>query len=266
MFGHKAFATPKPVRLIQRIVQLATGPEDLVLDAFAGSGTTGHAVLAQNALDGGNRRFVLVEMDETIARTVTAERVRRAAEGYAFTGTARTELLRKPLTLTALRRMPETLAEAARLREGFADRFDRFEEKADKGAYALYGVSDVAEMKAGLGGSFRYARLGPPLVDGENRLAAGVTRDDVARFVFFAATGTPLVAAPAGGALVGVHGALAVYLLGTNGDGVLTGRTLAALPAHDGPRVVFGTASRVAAPDLRAAGVEFRQIPYALPC
>lgn len=54
----------------------------MVLDSFAGSGTTGHAVLKQNAEDGGNRRFILVEMDEGIAGNVTAERVRRAATGY----------------------------------------------------------------------------------------------------------------------------------------------------------------------------------------
>jgi adenine-specific DNA-methyltransferase len=76
------FITPKPTRLIQRILQIATDKDSLILDSFAGSGTTGHAVLKQNAEDGGNRRFILVEMDEAIARNVTAERVRRVAQGY----------------------------------------------------------------------------------------------------------------------------------------------------------------------------------------
>lgn len=58
----------KPVELIQRILQLATSPgsEDIVLDFFSGSGTTAHAVLAQNAIDGGNRRFIAVQVDETL--------------------------------------------------------------------------------------------------------------------------------------------------------------------------------------------------------
>ncbi|MDY0147465.1 MAG: hypothetical protein RBR56_05375, partial [Halothiobacillus sp.] len=56
--------------------------DSLILYSFAGSGTTGHAVLKQNAEDGGNRRFILVEMDENIAQNVTRERVRRVAEGY----------------------------------------------------------------------------------------------------------------------------------------------------------------------------------------
>jgi site-specific DNA-methyltransferase (adenine-specific)/adenine-specific DNA-methyltransferase len=76
------FATPKPTRLIQRILQIATDKDSLILDSFAGSGTTAHAVLKQNAQDGGNRRFILVEMEPHIARNVTAERVRRVAEGY----------------------------------------------------------------------------------------------------------------------------------------------------------------------------------------
>ena len=53
-----------------------------ILDNFAGSGTTGHAVLALNAEDGGNRRFILAEIDKEIAYTVTAERLRRASNGY----------------------------------------------------------------------------------------------------------------------------------------------------------------------------------------
>lgn len=76
------FATPKPSLLIQRILQIATDKDSLVLDSFAGSGTTGHAVLKQNAEDGGCRRFILVEMDEGIAQNVTAERVKRVSTGY----------------------------------------------------------------------------------------------------------------------------------------------------------------------------------------
>lgn len=83
IFGTQtAFETPKPTRLIQRILQIATDKDSLVLDSFAGSGTTGHAVLKQNSIDGGNRRFILVEMDEKVVQNVTAERVRRVAQGY----------------------------------------------------------------------------------------------------------------------------------------------------------------------------------------
>ena len=74
--------TPKPTRLIQHLLRIATDKDSLTLDSFAGSGTSGHAVLKQNAEDGGNRRFILVEMDQSIAQNVTAERVKRVATGY----------------------------------------------------------------------------------------------------------------------------------------------------------------------------------------
>ncbi len=76
------FITPKPTTLIQRILQIATDPasDDLVLDSFAGSGTTGQAVLAQNRADGGSRRFILIEQED-YASTLTAERVRRVIAG-----------------------------------------------------------------------------------------------------------------------------------------------------------------------------------------
>ncbi|HMT79613.1 MAG TPA: site-specific DNA-methyltransferase [Azonexus sp.] len=76
------FVTPKPTALIQRILQIATDKDSLILDSFAGSGTTGHAVLKQNAEDSGCRRSIMVEMDEDIARSLTAERVKRVATGY----------------------------------------------------------------------------------------------------------------------------------------------------------------------------------------
>ncbi len=76
------FDTPKPTRLLQRIIQIATDKDSLVMDSFAGSGTTGHAVLAQNKADGGSRRFILVEMDKEICSNVTAQRLARASQGY----------------------------------------------------------------------------------------------------------------------------------------------------------------------------------------
>ncbi|MFZ4682614.1 MAG: site-specific DNA-methyltransferase, partial [Terrimicrobiaceae bacterium] len=76
-----SFMTPKPKELIQRILEIATKPGDLILDTFAGSGTTAHAVLASNSVSA-ERRFILCEIDEKIASDITAERVRRVAQGY----------------------------------------------------------------------------------------------------------------------------------------------------------------------------------------
>jgi len=80
--GAPPFETPKPVQLIRRILEVATDKGALVLDSFAGSGTTGHAVLEMNKEDGGDRRFILVEMEPDICRQVTAERLKRVVEGH----------------------------------------------------------------------------------------------------------------------------------------------------------------------------------------
>ena len=74
------FVTPKPSALVQRILQIATDSDSIVLDSFAGSGTTAQAVLALNAADGGTRRFLLVECEKYV-NDITAERVRRAISG-----------------------------------------------------------------------------------------------------------------------------------------------------------------------------------------
>jgi site-specific DNA-methyltransferase (adenine-specific)/adenine-specific DNA-methyltransferase len=76
------FITPKPLRLIDRILQISSGADDLILDSFAGSGTTGQAVMQANHRDGGSRRFVLVELEPEISRNVAAKRVRQSLEGY----------------------------------------------------------------------------------------------------------------------------------------------------------------------------------------
>lgn len=82
IFGGKVtFDTPKPARLIERVLTIAASPDSIVLDSFAGSGTTAHAVLNMNKADGGNRRFILVEMMD-YADSITAERVKRVIDGY----------------------------------------------------------------------------------------------------------------------------------------------------------------------------------------
>ena len=74
------FTTTKPVELLTRIIHLSTSKDSTILDSFAGTGTTAHAVLALNKEDAGTRKFILVECED-YADTVTAERVRRVIKG-----------------------------------------------------------------------------------------------------------------------------------------------------------------------------------------
>jgi adenine-specific DNA-methyltransferase len=81
ILGKAVFDYPKPARLLTRIFKLAANSDSIILDFFAGSGSTAHAVLNMNKADGGNRKFILVEMMD-YADSITAERVKRVIDGY----------------------------------------------------------------------------------------------------------------------------------------------------------------------------------------
>lgn len=83
ILGKGIFSTPKPVGIVEYILQQATDKDSIVLDAFAGSGTTAHAVINLNAQDGGNRKFILIEIMD-YAEKITAERVRRVGGEFEF--------------------------------------------------------------------------------------------------------------------------------------------------------------------------------------
>lgn len=157
--GDELFITPKPERLISRVLELATTENSIILDSFAGSATTAHAVLATNKKDGGDRKFILVECED-YADTLTAERVRRAINGYAYTGTQREELLKQNLTFTDLRKADKLLDQIASIENLDGHRFDKIEKKVKDGVLTVEGVKTVKERAEGLGGSFTYCTLG----------------------------------------------------------------------------------------------------------
>jgi adenine-specific DNA-methyltransferase len=218
ILGKKVFAFPKPVDLIRQFVEQVTCQDDLVLDSFAGSGTTGQAVLEQNRRDGGQRRFVLVEIDETVSTTITAERLTRVIHGYV----------------------------------------------------PALGRPDPESVR-GLGGGYRFCSLAQPLFDETGGIRDGVTFAELSQHIYFTETGLPLPT-PANGTtpLLGVHDDEAVYLLynGVLGDrrpdggNVLTSAVLAALPPHEGPRVIYGEGCRLGAARLARERITFKQTPY----
>lgn len=84
LFDKVVFETPKPINLLKRILEISTQKNDIILDSFAGSGTTGHAVINLNKEDGGSRKFILIEMEDHVAKDITAERVKRAIKKYDY--------------------------------------------------------------------------------------------------------------------------------------------------------------------------------------
>lgn len=171
--------TPKPVSLLSRIVWIASEPGDTILDSFAGTGTTAHAVLEMNKETKEQRRFVVVQnscdtnkdTDEkrNICATLTAERVRRVLRGYDY-----------------VKRGPK-------------------------------GKRTNAHQD-GLGGSFTYARVGRPLL-GEHRDwgEKPPAYDDLARYIFYTETSRDLDAKALDEktGFIGAHGGASYYLLYT---------------------------------------------------
>lgn len=212
----RPFDFPKPTALIEEILSFTTADNDIVLDSFAGSGTTGHAVLKLNQADTGKRRFILFEMKGSIAEKITSQRIKRVVSGY----------------------------------------------RNEKG-----------EFVSGVGGGFKYCTLGDTLFDNTGQIAKSVSFIDLARFVFFKETGSPLPEDISGKSpMIGSHNGTAIYLLynGILGDktpqggNALTRSVLADLPVHNGPRVIYGTSCRIGLSRLKQENIIFRQIPYEL--
>jgi len=223
ILDERVFAFPKPVPVVQRVIDYCAPPGSIVLDSFGGSGTTAHALLKQNAEDGGGRRFILVEMEPKIAQNITRERVKRVAEGY---------------------------------------------------------TNVKGEKVPGLGGGFRYVRLGEAVFDEHGRIRESVRFADLARHVYFTETGEPLpkerisTKTP----LLGIHRGRAVYLLyngilkdrSIDGGNALCRETLTVIQEHNATHpgveqtVVYGTSERLSKARQKREGIIFKQIPYSI--
>jgi site-specific DNA-methyltransferase (adenine-specific)/adenine-specific DNA-methyltransferase len=176
-------------------------------------------VLKQNAADGGDRNFILVEMEPKIAKDITTERVRRVIEGY---------------------------------------------------------TDSKGKAVAGLGGGFQYCRLSKePLFDAYGAIREDVTFAQLAEFVWFVETGTGYTPPKKQTPLIGIHEGRAIYLLYNGilndrsdlGGNVLNQRTLDYLEndfPHDGLKTIYGARSRYQPARLKAAQIEFKQLPYSI--
>lgn len=192
ILGSGSFDFPKPSELVTFLISQIMNENAVVLDSFAGSGTTAHAVLQANKRDGGNRRFILVEMEDYADR-LTAERVRRVINGYDFTGTRKTELLRKKLNWTALKNARKLTDEVEKIENLHGHEFDRISKSVKNGELIVTGEVKVEERTEGLGGSFTYCTLGDPvemdrILTGENLPAY----DQLGALLFHMASNRPL--------------------------------------------------------------------------
>ena len=215
------FPQPKPTKLIRFLMEILRSPDALVLDSFAGSGTTAHSVLALNKEDGGNRKFILVECED-YADTITAERVRRVIGGVP-------------------------------------------------------GARDES-LRDGLGGSFTYNTLGPPI-----EIEGMLTGDGLPSYSSLAAyllhTASGISAGDAAlerlneDGLFYTNGATDYYLLYqpdvdwlSGNEGILNEarakRISAASHGNERKAIVFGPGKYIGQRDLTPTGITFCQLPY----
>ncbi len=206
LFESDVFITPKPERLIERVLHIATNPGDLVLDSFLGSGTT--AAVAHKM----GRRYIGIEMGDH-AVTHCRPRLQKVVDG-------------------------------------------------EQG-----GISKNVNWQGG--GSFRFYRLGETIFDEDGLINEAISFPSLAAHLWYTETRQPL-SGRADSPLLGIHNGTAYYLLynGILGDkrpqagNVLTGPILALLPPHDGPKVIYGEATRLGEQRLELERILFKQIPY----
>ena len=183
--GNVPFDTPKPQRLIERILQLSGDEEMIVLDSFAGSGTTAQAVLSLNHGDGGNRKFILVEMMD-YAEALTSERIKRAINGYR--SDQEIILYDSEITIDNIEIGDTLLSEAKAVAKQAKGRFSSVKKpKIEDGHLKVVAVNKAKDQVAGLGGNFSYYELGEPLMLGD-KLNEDVGVEKIREYVYFTET------------------------------------------------------------------------------
>lgn len=260
----KVFDYPKPVCLIENVIHAVSNRNAVVLDSFAGSGTTGQAVMNLNERDGGARRFILIELSD-YADSVTAERQRRAISGYPVRREVKTRFFEKKLTSRNLNRASKIYEEAILAKSTVpAGTYDRIEgPKMDGSSIVVDGVTTSGSKVPGIDSGFSYYELGPVLLRDDGTLSPDVTHADLARYVWATETRAPYEDLTGEHPyLLGEHAQAVYYLAWEPGEETtLTYDLLRGLPRKGSPTVIYADRCAIAPERLDEMGVVFRRVP-----
>ena len=265
IFGKKGkFPYPKPVDFIAEILQRVTDGESIILDSFAGSGTTGHAVLKLNQEGVIRNQFILVEMED-YAEATTAERVKRVISGYDYEGTQEVEIFNHHLSLASLKEGTTLLEEANAVIESKKSEFAKIGKPTIKdNMLKVIGTKVHTGRMEGLGGNFSFYELGELLlIDGEN-LNENVGVEKIREYVWFMETKQPFVEPTEkdNDAYLGAFAETAYYLhyereQATTLDHEFIGSIKNRLPGY----VVYADLNALSADELKQFGIIFKKIP-----
>jgi adenine-specific DNA-methyltransferase len=185
MFGGKVLQHPKPPSLIEFIVDISTNENDIVLDSFAGSGTTAQAVLNLNKLHGGSRKFILIELED-YAGNITAERVKKVIEGYEFEGNKKEVLKRFSINITNLKKASDIVDTYEEYKADSG--FDKVVIDHEEGEITIVGTKKISDKIEGIGGEFDFYQLGQPLFDENELLNEEVEEVRIREYVWYSET------------------------------------------------------------------------------
>lgn len=185
------FETLKPVALISRIINMITDPGDIVLDCFAGTGTTGNAVLEINANEANKRKFILVEMMD-YAETITAERVKRVIRGYEAITKSEEFIYKRRLKLKDLENGQKLLDEVRAIAHENKSKYTSVGQPCIKdNSLCVIGKNIFKEKVEGTGGDFSYYELGKPLfIDGQ--INREVPVEKIKEYIYYTETNQSL--------------------------------------------------------------------------
>ena len=179
------FETPKPTKLMEKILSLKNNPNAIILDSFAGTASTAHAVLNLNHKDGGNRKFIMIEMED-YAETITAERIKKVIKGYDFNGNKKSELASYSVNITNLKKADKIVEVYNKLNED--PKYSNVTIESTKGNITITGTEKISGKINGIQGSFDYFELGLPLFDEKQNLNEQVDIRKIREYIWFSET------------------------------------------------------------------------------
>lgn len=155
--GFDKFQFPKPSKLIKKLIGAYYNKNAVVLDFFAGTGTTGHAVLEMNKEDGGNRKFILCTNNEgNICTEITYPRIKNVINGYNFHGEEKTNIYEKELTSGSIKNLDDIKYEIVEIIKKSRSDFDAIKTEIKNNVIYLVGIKKIKGRKNGLRGNLRY--------------------------------------------------------------------------------------------------------------
>lgn len=156
--SREKFPYPKSLPAVIHSLKVASADKNaIILDFFAGSGTTGHAVLELNKQDGGNRKFILCTNNENkICEEVTYPRIHNVIKGYKFKGKDKTTLFEQKLTFSQLKNLDSIVEEMDKTIEENNTKFDEIEKKFEDNTIKITGIENITSFKDGLNGNLQY--------------------------------------------------------------------------------------------------------------